>query len=372
MRTTRKNINNNSNKKIILGYKTAFAFMRYARFKDAKIFRVNSSKRHIGGLTTKQAKFLLSYLQNLSVGSFLYNKVDVLLDNSRLRSNKEFIKYYCVPRIALYGNFIRYQFNKSATQSVIENNIMRALETIVFPDPCILLLELAQVCSYIEVLYVALEMCGTYTIIPRYFNENKKNENSPSDEKNKNSFLNNSEPILSTNKLITFLSNNPNLKGTKGFAKLADVSKFVIDNLNSPAEAKLYIKMCGPRKFGCYQLKKPLSNVEVSLSNHAKQIAGQSTIKPDFIYPDKKLAIEYDSTQYHDNEEQDQKDKRRIDALISDEWKVISIVASQVNNTQTLESIVKSIMRFIGQDTRIKTRDFRSKQAKTFNCLRGL
>lgn len=118
-----------------------------------------------------------------------------------------------------------------------------------------------------------------------------------------------------TNYVNRFSKLNPNAHGVK---KLKSVLKYAKDNSASPMESRIYIKLCGPPSKGYYGCKNLVMNTPIKLSQNSLLIAGQQIIKPDFCNIKRKVAIEYDSAQFHENSPQGQKDKRRRDALSTD------------------------------------------------------
>lgn len=89
-------------------------------------------------------------------------------------------------------------------------------------------------------------------------------------------------------------------------------------------------------------------------------------IKPDLCNTKRKLAIEYDSKQYHTEEIQNQKDKQRGTSLMYDGWHIITIVPYQLNNYQAFCNIATLILKKNGQDPRIKSKSFEEKNRKSF------
>ena len=83
-------------------------------------------------------------------------------------------------------------------------------------------------------------------------------------------------------------------------------------------ESRLFIKLCGGRKYGLYECKNLKFNERVPLSSNARKIAGQDFVIPDLSSQKHKVAIEYNSAQFHEEIIQGQKDQRRRDALVHD------------------------------------------------------
>lgn len=155
---------------------------------------------------------------------------------------------------------------------------------------------------YAKLALIALEMCGTYSI-----------------NTNSNKFVGDLKPITSPNKIIKFIDNyeklNPRFKGIR---KLKDILKFIKGGSASPIESRLFIKLCGSRKEGFYDCRGLTMNEPIRLSYEAAKIAGQAIVIPDILSKKLKVAIEYNSSQFHESNEQGQKDRRRRDALVYD------------------------------------------------------
>ncbi len=145
-------------------------------------------------------------------------------------------------------------------------------------------------------------MCGTYAIDP-----------------STRDFVGDLKPTTNPEKIGKYVKEyerlNPHFKGKK---KLSSISTFLEENSASPMESRLYIKLCGDRKEGFYGCRNFKMNQAVNLSEDACKIAGQAVVYPDLLNQKFKLAIEYNSAQYHESIEQGQKDRRRRDALMYD------------------------------------------------------
>lgn len=134
----------------------------------------------------------------------------------------------------------------------------------------------------------------------------------------------------------------------------------------------MYLILCGPRNLGYFQVKKLNLNMEITLSKKAKLLCGLSAFRPDMCNQEYKLAIEYDSKRFHENVEQNQKDKMRFSALYHDGWHVISVVPKTLSNYESLSTIAKDIMKYLNQDQRIKSKNFKEKSIQAFNDIKNL
>ena len=148
-----------------------------------------------------------------------------------------------------------------------------------------------------------MEMCGTYSI----FKSNTSN------------FTSNIIPLTTPERINNFLNSLKNyVKHTNGLLKAINAAKYLESNAASPQESKLYLMLCAPRKYGGYGIKNLKLNYKITLSQKATDILGYKTIRPDLSNPSKKIAIEYDSTAYHENANQNKHDKLRLNAFQND------------------------------------------------------
>ena len=170
-------------------------------------------------------------------------------------------------------------------------------------SPELLFFQLANKYSIEKLFILGMEICGTYCL--------NKSEISP--------FTTNLIPLTSTYRIRKYLTNLHRLNNnSRGIKKSISVASYLEDNSASPQESNLYIRLCAPRKYGGYGIKGFELNKKIKLSNQAASILGNKTIRPDLCNTTKKIAIEYDSSTFHDNVMQNTKDKLRLDALHND------------------------------------------------------
>lgn len=170
-------------------------------------------------------------------------------------------------------------------------------------NPEMTIVHMASHLSYCELALLIHEFCGTYSI-----------SNNP-----EIGFINDIPPLTSISKLKSFIKQySSTTSNIRNIRNLKDILNFASNDSASPMESRLFIKLSGPRSKGLYGCKNLKLNKKIQLTNSASRISGQRTIKPDISNIKEKVAIEYDSSQFHENSEQGQKDKRRRDALVKD------------------------------------------------------
>lgn len=212
------------------------------------------------------------------------SKIDVLVGNkNQSRQSKKF-QYHV------------------ATYNIKDNLLQKFTNNIYCVKPELLIIQLANVLSFEQLFLLISELCGSYSL----------------DVANRD-FETGLAPATSIEKVKKF--KNTLLKDVdffKGQTQLNKVLQYARDNSFSPMESKLLLKFSGPRCLGMYGIKGLDLNKPVKLSKKASLIAGQSTVIPDLSISKYKVAIEYDSAQFHEDVKQGQKDKRRRDALVKD------------------------------------------------------
>lgn len=305
-------------KRIILSHRTALEAIREYR-NDPENLRICQ---------------VVNNMKNNKTNPYKY-KIDVMARNkNNTRSSKKY-KYHIAP----------YWLK--------DNNLINIGENVFCVKPEIVITQLANELSFEKLFILMAELCGKYSLD----NINSK-------------FINPVEPITSIEKINRFLIKTKQIQRRyAGLNKASYVLKYCDNNSASPMESRLYLKFCGPRKLGFYEIKNLKLNVPIKLNKSSQLIANQKTITPDISNEDYKIAIEYDSAQYHENTIQGQKDKRRRDALVHEGWKVHTIVPSLINDPNSFHVIAKEIINELGQNSRIRNKDFYQRRNEMFNKL---
>lgn len=207
--------------------------------------------------------------------------------------------------------------------------------------------------SMSDLLLFGFEMCGTYTLA-----------------NDKSDLLTDINAISSSTKIAQYL--NRLYKQNNKFSKIPKAikaSEFILDNSFSPLESRLAILLCLKRSLGGFGLEGFVLNQEIALSNEASKICFQKTVTPDLCNMKTKIAIEYDSSMFHDNVAQNQKDKLRMDAMIHDGWRVFTFVKAHTHNYEAFNQLANDILKANNQDIRCSSRRFLARRYELFNHL---
>lgn len=235
-----------------------------------------------------------------------------------------------------------------------KGSVQKITENINVVCPELLLIQMSEILPFLHLCLIAYEFCGTYSIDP-----------------STKEFVNKLKPITSRSKVTNYVNRFAKKnKYSHGVRAVKELCKILEDGSASPMESRLYLKLCGSRKLGLYGCKNLKFNQRIEISKEAQKISGQKIIVADIVAPNEKVAIEYNSAKHHEDIVQGQKDQRRRDALVHDGWKVHSFSPAQVFDSETFHIIAIQILKDIDQNYRIRTKNFKEKNRKSFILLR--
>ena len=174
----------------------------------------------------------------------------------------------------------------------------------------------------------------------------------------------NARPALTTpEKIRRFIEKNPGLHGVKKARKALGL---MVARAASPPEAFLATVLSAPSRYGGFGLPKPLLNQRIHLSQQAKTIVGSSTLKPDLLFPEKRLAIEYDSDSEDLAPQQVTRDSLRRMALERDGYRVITVTARQLGNPAKMREVARQASTQLGVRLRPQSAHFSEQQRMLF------
>lgn len=277
--------------RIYLTHFSAFALIRYARANNGRflsIGKIRLSKQTPSKIQLMELQKNISKIINQNI------KLDVMVKSSCPKERLSFARIHYSSQNLHCNMFKSIKVNNKELQKNIFDKIY-----ISSPELCFL--QMSTKFTQERLILFGLELCGSYAI----------------DLNNNKGFRDGIAPITTVNKIHDEINC---LKGLRlgNYQKTLRTLKWISEHSASPAESKLFLLFCGPRKLGFFQIRKLELNKQIALSQKAKAICGYSKIKPDMCYIKNKLAIEYDSKAFHEEVEQNQKDKSRVMALTHD------------------------------------------------------
>ncbi len=199
--------------------------------------------------------------------------------------------------------------------------------------------------SFPKLVMVAINLCGTF-----YY---------------ENGIQKYRKPIVTVQQLNRFLETVSNVKGLRN-AKAA--LRYVSEGSNSPIETRMAaISMLPLNRGGCTLLPAKRNNF-VQLSDEGRAILHRNSLCCDMVWPEQKVIVEYDSKEYHMNEDQFTYDKNRISALNLSGYRVISATNAILKSPESIESFFSLVQKSLGMTIRperfAKYKDLRRKTIK--------
>lgn len=147
-------------------------------------------------------------------------------------------------------------------------------------------------------------------------------------------------------------------KGMHGRDKALRALRYVVDNSASPRETLLAMLLCLPNALGGYGIKLPILNHKIDMNKRSAKAARKNYLVCDLYWSDAKLAVEYDSDEFHVGAERISEDSTRRMALAAKKITVISVTNRQLNNGGELNAVAHSVASQTGKRLRYKDPEF--------------
>lgn len=281
--------------------------------------------------------------------------LDILVANQGSRRYSQKIKPHSLPSPVPYDAFYR-----------VNDNILVSSPEFVY-------LQLASVLNEVELACVGNELCGTYNLrvaetlqkeaeqIDYGSTGSASSKNSkPSsaktsptkkDKPDRTDGFDKRLPLTTKAKLTSFVQRASEVRGA---AKALRCLQWVADGCASPRETNTLLAMCLPRRLGGYWLPLPKVNPSIPTSSRLKEYVEKDEYKPDFLWEIEKdgerwkVAVEYDSSEWHDGDEDAQKTRIRRNDFETMGYLVTSINKMQLKDADLFERAVRQVIRDLG------------------------
>jgi very-short-patch-repair endonuclease len=110
--------------------------------------------------------------------------------------------------------------------------------------------------------------------------------------------------------------------------------------------------LCLPPRFGGYGLALPELNKRIELSPRERVVLGNRYFACDLYWTEKRVAVEYDSAQYHTAQEKQERDAIRRNLLEGHGVRVITATRWQVSDEGQFDKLAWQIARAVGKRLR--------------------
>ena len=174
------------------------------------------------------------------------------------------------------------------------------------------------------------------------------------------------EPATSLDKLQAFTDKSAGLQGIK---PLRRALRYILPNSASPMETALALLLALPCSLGGYGLPAPQLNRRVDVETYSEDLTSQDFYKCDLFWEDAKVAVEYDSTQYHTAADKIAHDARRRNELSALGISVLTVTAKQLLNWPALDKTAHVLAKHLGKRIQPQCKDYLQRQ---FNLRKAL
>lgn len=209
-------------------------------------------------------------------------------------------------------------------------------------SPELAFLQMAQTLDEISQIQLGFELCGSYSL----------------DARADGGFFKRS-PLTTPEKLGALCAI---AQGRHGVKRAKTAAQRVITGSASPAETRLAMMLSMPCRLGGAGLPSPVLNHRISLSSYQQRLLQRRYFLCDLYWPEKQLAVEYDSDSFHIGPDRIAKDAQRRNALEHLDVKVITATSQTCRDPQQLNAISRMIARRLDHVIRPRCRDYERKQ----------
>ena len=233
---------------------------------------------------------------------------EVLVRDSNLHRKTKFVKY------------------RNCSMELPNGSLCRIHKDLYVVSPEFLFLRMAKSSTIIELITLGFELTGTYV--------NRESIGS--------GFQTCKNPLTSTAKITRYLSKANRIGG---LSKAKRAVRWILDDSASPRETELACLLTLPMSLGGYALPTPSLNHSIQAEKEKLSALNRQAVIVDIAWPDKRLAIEYDSTQWHSNEEKLTQDSIRRNVINQLGFEVITITNAEFNSIMSMDRIVDDVKK---------------------------
>lgn len=152
-------------------------------------------------------------------------------------------------------------------------------------------------------------------------------------------------PLVSTKALQSYAKQNHSLYGS---GKASKALIYTSDMSASPRETKLALLLALPSTRGGFGIGVPFLNYEVETTPAARIISGRRTLRCDLYYPDGMIDIEYQSREFHNEDDAQVRDSHRTTAFTVMGYTVFGITDDELGNVVATDVLAESIKNYLG------------------------
>lgn len=199
-------------------------------------------------------------------------------------------------------------------------------------SPTLCFVQLCKTLSFVDALKLGMELCGTYALRP----------DSLEDMSSRDYRLMNA---------MTLPRRLQSWESLHGLRQARTIAPYLANDSASPMETNLFLLLCLPQKYGGYNIAKPELNASLELPPESWLVLRQESVKPDLLWRDYKLILEYDG-EYHNDPAQARKDEKRRVVLETLGYTVVAVKRQHVYDPITFDGVATMVAKKCGKRVR--------------------
>lgn len=149
------------------------------------------------------------------------------------------------------------------------------------------------------------------------------------------------------------------------------IADLALDSSASPMETALALMLTMPVELGGFGIKKPLLNAVIDASSLDEGLRGRDSVTPDMLWPEKKVALEYDSSEFHARKgaQQAERDAARSNTLSLMGYRVLRATTRGVSSLPGVALLARQIAFLLEEPLREPTPLEAQRRSKLFGEL---
>lgn len=206
------------------------------------------------------------------------------------------------------------------------------------PTPELCFLQLATQLSLPRLAMAGMELCGTYAVSPDEDGEIVQRRQ-----------------LTTCSTLLSFLEKSASSYGAK---KARRALSLIADGAASPQEARLYLLLSMPVRLGGCGLPPAQLNYRIETNASGGIDPAKRYRLCDLYWPDRQVAVEYDSDAFHTGAEKIASDSIRRAALSTRGISVVTVTGAQLRSPMMTDQLVVALCRKLGVRKRACAKDW--------------
>lgn len=158
----------------------------------------------------------------------------------------------------------------------------------------------------------------------------------------------NVRPLMSVDSLERAAAEVGDSQGTR---RARRVSRLMVEDSASPMETVLALMLSLPCDFGGFGLEKPRLNHPIDVSAYNGGVSDRDVVTPDFLWACQKVALEYDSEEFHAalGDGRSRRDATRTNILAALGYRTLRATPQMIRSLPGLELLARQIAAALGE-----------------------